>query len=210
MRGSGRVVYLPFRIAWQKGRRGPGWPGVGDGPMETRGPDLLKLSERPTPARPRAGTAAVTAQAEPVLFWAERDLATAFRGWAFVTALILPAGLLFPEAVLVAAAVGALLTWLNQKAFRLELTRHELRLRPGLFAATRRWPLAELGLVEARDAEMRRVRWGAPRPTVGHVLIEVPDGLLGIPGIVEPLELVEAIETLRNGGTGPPVGHERR
>lgn len=172
--------------------------------MDTRGPDLFELSERPARARPRGGAAVPGARPAPVLFWAERDLAWAFRGWAVVTALVLPLGLVFPDAVLTAAAIGAVLTWLNHKAFRLEITPHELRLRLGLLSATRRWPLSAIGLVEARDAEMRRVRWGSTRPPVGHVLIELPDGLLGIPGLREPQELVEAIEILRAGGAGPP------
>jgi hypothetical protein len=41
-------------------------------------------------------------------------------------------------------------------------------------------------------------------------VIEVPDGLLGISGLKDPLELAEAIETLRNGGTGPPPDREPR
>lgn len=172
--------------------------------MERRGPELLELAEKAGPRPRAAGAVDAGSGPEPVLFWAERDLGLAFRGWALVTALILPAGLLFPDAVLAAAAFGALATWLNHRAFRLELTRRELRLRPGLFAATRSWPLFAIGLVEARDPEMRKVRWGAARPAVGHVLIELPDGLLGIPGIKEPQELVEAIETLRAGGVGPP------
>jgi hypothetical protein len=174
--------------------------------MEHRGPDLLELVERPAPPACRSHGPDSRTEPEPVLFWAERDLALAFRGWAIVTALVLPVGPFFPDAVLAAAALGAIATWLNHKAFRLELTRHELRLRPGLLSATRRWPLSAIGLVEARDEAMRRVRWGAPRPPVGHVLIEVPDGLLGIPGLKDPQELVEAIEILRAGGTGPPPG----
>jgi len=172
--------------------------------METGGPDLLERAEPAEPVVRRDGTVRRGAEPEPVLFWAERDLALAFRGWAVLTGLTLPLGLLFPDAVLTAAALGALLTWLNHKAFRLELTARELRLRPGLLTPMRRWPLAAIGLVEARDAEMNQVRWGAVRPPIGHVLIELPDGLLGIAGLKEPQELVEAIETLRAGAGGPP------
>lgn len=202
------LVHPSLRISWQNDARttGRNRPGVaGRWSMERRGPELLELGERAEPRARHAVPAAADGASEPVLFWAERDLAAAFRGWAVLTALTLPLGLLVPDAVLVAAGIGALVTWLDYKAFRLELTRRELRLRTGLFAATRCWPLAAIGLVEARDAEMRRVRWGGARPAVGHVLIELPDGLLGIPGLREPQELVEAIETLRAGGLGPPA-----
>lgn len=169
--------------------------------MERGGPELLELAE-PAEARLR-GAARALGGPEPVLFWAERDPDLALRGWAVVTALILPAGLLAPEAVLAAAALAALAAWLNHRAFRLELTERTLRLRPGLLAATRSWPLAAIGLVEARDAAMRPVRWGAARPPVGHLLIELPEGLLGIPGLKEPQEVVEAIERLRRGERPP-------
>jgi|GEM_PF-5283812 len=173
--------------------------------MDSRGPELSGAAEREAGARARLGAdTAAYGEGDPVLFWAERDPAAAFRGWAVLTGLSLPLGLLFPDAVLTAALLGAALTWLDHKAFRLELTRRELRLRPGLLARTRRWPLAVIGHVEARDREMRRVRRGTARPRIGHVLIELPDGLLGINGLREPQELVEAIETLRAGGTGPP------
>ncbi len=178
--------------------------------MDGRGPELSPLAERVRPqpgaAEPRDGAAAP----EPVLFWAERDLASAFRGWATVTALTLPLGLFFPEAVLAAAALGAAITWLDHRAFRLELTRRELRLRTGLFDGLRRWPLATIGLVEARDPAMRPIRRGDDRPPVGHVLIELPEGLIAIPGLREPQELVEAIAILRAGGTGPPLASTRR
>jgi hypothetical protein len=172
--------------------------------MESGGRDLVERAEPAEPLVRREGTVRRGGEPDPVLFWAERDPAAAFRGWAVLTGLTLPLGLVFPDAVLTAAALGALLTWLNHKAFRLELTRRELRLRPGLLTPTRRWPLAAIGLVEARDAEMNRVRWGGTRPRIGHVLIELPEGLLGITGLREPQELVEAIETLRAGGSGPP------
>ena len=175
--------------------------------MVSHGRELVEAAERSeSEARARLGGGAAAADSgrDLVLFWAERDPAWVFRGWTVLTGLTLPLALPFPDAVLTAALIGAVLTWLNHKAFRLELTARELRLRPGLLSPTRRWPLAAIGLVEARDAEMRRIRWGAPRPPVGHVLIELPDGLLDIAGLKEPQELAEAIETLRAGAGGPP------
>lgn len=149
--------------------------------------------------RPPAG-----AVPEPVLFWAERDPDVAFRGWALLTALALPIGLLAPGAVLLVAAATALATWLNLKAFRLEVTPRTLRFRPGLLGGMRSWPLAAVGAVEVRDEELRPVRWGRDPPASGHVLIELPEGLLGIPGLKEPVELADAIERIRRGLLRPP------
>jgi hypothetical protein len=174
--------------------------------MEGRSPDpwsFAEPDERSDGAVVRqAGKA--RGSAEPVLFWAERDPGLAWRGWSLLTALTLPAGLLVPDAVLLGAALAALVTWLNLKAFRLEVTPRALRFRPGLLAATRSWPLAELGSLEARDDSMRPLRWGCERPSVGHVLIELPDGLLGLSGLKDPQELVEAVEAVRRGTCRPP------
>lgn len=175
--------------------------------MERRGVELASLTEPPeaggegtvVPA-PRSARS----DAEPVLFWAERDPGVAFRGWALLTALALPAGLLAPDAVLAGAALAALVTWLNLKAFRLEVTPRALRFRPGLFGGRRSWPLTAVGAVEVHDEAMRPVRWGRDPPVTGHVLIELPDGLLGIPGLKDPQELARAIAVLRGAGSRPP------
>lgn len=174
--------------------------------MEGRGREPWSLSEPVDPpgevAVRRIGAAAD--RADEVLFWAERDAGLAWRGWALLTALTLPAGLVVPNLVLLGAALSALVTWLDLKAFRLELTPRTLRFRPGFFSTTRSWPLTALGSVEARDASMRPLRWGRERPAVGHVLIELPDGLLGLSGIKDPYELVEAVEAVRGGAVRPP------
>ena len=174
--------------------------------MESRGPEPSSLAEpddRPGGVIVRRAGAALD-RVEPVLFWAERDPGPAWRGWALLTALTLPAGLIVPDLVLLGAALSAFVTWLNLKAFRLELTPRTLRFRPGLFSATHSWPLVSLGAVEARDASMRPLRWGRERPAIGHVLIELPDGLLGLSGIKDPGELVEAVEAVRGGAVRPP------
>lgn len=176
--------------------------------MRSAGPDRLELVEpRTAPtsserARPRARTR----EREPVLFWAERDPGVAMGGWAVVTALFLPLGLFFPEGVLGGAALTALWTWLNLKAFRLELTPRSLRYRQGLLGPTMVWPLEAVERVEVRDPTMQPVRWGREPPRVGHVLIELPDGLLAIAGIKDPQEFADAFATIRAGGTGPERG----
>ncbi len=174
--------------------------------MEGRGPEpwtLVEADDRSGEAVVRSARAA-SGTADPVLFWAEREASQAWRGWALLTALTLPAGLLVPDMVLLGAALSALVTWLNLKAFRLELTPRTLRFRAGLFSSTHSWPLVSLGSIEARDAWMRPLRWSRERPAIGHVLIELPDGLLGLSGIKDPCELVEALEAVRGGGFRPP------
>ncbi|MCS6780676.1 MAG: hypothetical protein NZ555_13355 [Geminicoccaceae bacterium] len=174
--------------------------------MRSAGPDRLELVEPRTAPTSPARARASAREREPVLFWAERDPGLAMGGWAVVTALFLPLGFFFPEGVLGGAALTALWTWLNLKAFRLELTPWSLRYRPGLLARTMVWPLEAVARVEVRDPAMQPVRWGREPPRVGHLLIELPEGLLAISGIKDPQEFADAVGTIRAGGTGPVRG----
>jgi hypothetical protein len=139
--------------------------------------------------------------AEPVLYWTRRAPSASWTGFAVTALFSLPLAFLAPLSALICVAVGALLAYVNHRAFRFELTSSALRVRPGFLLPALRIPLARIA---SARADFGKREPALDRRPEGAVVLRLEGGReLYLGGVLDPAEAAQAIATLKRRGTPP-------
>lgn len=132
---------------------------------------------------------------DTVRFWVERDVAVYWRSLMVSSLIASPLIFIAPMAYIVATLFGIVLTLVNHRQFRLEMTPTHVRLKGAALMPSLYLRYAQIADMQAVDVQPGE----NGKPPVGTLVVKLAVGTsLRLTGIFDPIEAASAFKKLKS------------